>query len=70
MEQDSLKLSSIKHEAPDGIEMGVMNNGTPYLGARGLASLCGVFPSVIITLIKDWEKLRKNERGNYMFQLK
>jgi len=32
MKQFSLQLSSIKHTAPDGIEMGVMNNGTPYLG--------------------------------------
>lgn len=63
MEQQSLALSSVKHNAPDGIEMGVMNNGTPYLGARGLATLCGVAPSVIITLVKDWDELRSKPRG-------
>jgi len=70
MEQYGLQLSSVKHTAPDGIEMGVMNNGTPYLGARGLASLCGVAPSVIITLVKDWEgDLRFKPRGKVIDQL-
>lgn len=70
MEQYGLQLSSVKHTAPDGIEMGVMNNGTPYLGARGLASLCGVAPSVIITLVKDWEsELRYKPRGKAIEQL-
>lgn len=70
MKQFSLQLSSIKHTAPDGIEMGVMNNGTPYLGARGLAALCGVAPSVIITLVKDWQAdLRFKPRGQAIEKL-
>lgn len=69
-QQRSLELSSVKHNAPDGIEMGVMNDGTPYLGARGLASLCGVAPSVIITLVKDWSQdLRSKPRGKAIEQL-
>ena len=64
MEHNQLSLSSVKHTAPDGIEMGVMSNGTPYLGARGLAALCGVAPSAIITLVKDWQTdLRYKPRG-------
>ncbi|KAB7696305.1 hypothetical protein [Plesiomonas shigelloides] len=70
MEQYRLQLSSVRHTAPDGIEMGVMNNGTPYLGARGLATLCGVAPSVIITLVKDWETdLRFKPRGQAIERL-
>ncbi|NVN81106.1 MULTISPECIES: hypothetical protein [unclassified Vibrio] len=70
MKQNELQLSSVKHTAPDGIEMGVMNNGTPYLGARGLAALCGVAPSVIITLVKDWEtELRFKPRGQAIEKL-
>ena len=70
MEQHNLQLSSVKHTAPDGIEMGVMNNGTPYLGARGLAALCGVAPSVIITLVKDWQvDLRFKPRGKAIEKL-
>ncbi|MCH1920137.1 hypothetical protein L9G15_11915 [Shewanella sp. A3A] len=70
MEQINLPISSVKHSAPDGIEMGVMSNGTAYLGARGLAALCGVAPSVIITLVKDWqEDLRFKPRGQVIEKL-
>ncbi len=69
MTQFNLELASVKHTAPDGIEMGVMNNGTPYLGARGLAALCGVAPSVIITLVKDWNELKQKPRGIVIEQL-
>ncbi|MBQ4890766.1 hypothetical protein J8L86_12970 [Shewanella sp. MMG014] len=69
MEQYDLQLSSVKHTSPDGIEMGVMSNGIPYLGARGLASLCGVAPSVIITLVKDWAELRLKPRGKSIERL-
>ncbi|WP_139123817.1 MULTISPECIES: hypothetical protein [unclassified Aeromonas] len=70
MEQYKLQLSSVRHTAPDGIEMGVMNDGTPYLGARGLATLCGVAPSVIITLVKDWQiDLRTKPRGQAIERL-
>lgn len=31
-----------------GIEMGVFQDGTVFLGARGLAAMCGVVPSTII----------------------
>ncbi|TMO71932.1 hypothetical protein [Pseudoalteromonas aurantia] len=70
MEQMILSATSVKHTAPDGIEMGVMNDGTAYLGARGLAQLCGVAPSVIITLTKDWENdLRFKPRGKAIEEL-
>lgn len=39
----------------DGIEMGVLENGIPYLTQTGLASLCGVARSVIYDITKDWE---------------
>lgn len=38
----------------DGIEMGVMSDGTAYLSARTLAGLCGVAPSSIIEARKRW----------------
>ncbi|ODN65690.1 hypothetical protein [Methylophaga muralis] len=62
-EQYELNLTPVKHTAPEGIEMGVMADGSPYLGARGLALLCGVAPSNIITLVKEWETLRDKPRG-------
>lgn len=63
------KLTSVTHNTPDGIEMGVMSDGTPYLGARGLATLCGTAPSNIITMIKDWDTLKNNPRGQKITQL-
>lgn len=38
----------------DGIEMGVLEDGSPYLTGRGLASLCGVAPSAIIQQKNEW----------------
>jgi hypothetical protein len=67
--QMGIQLSSIKHNAPDGIEMGVMNDGTPYLGARGLAALCGTAPSNIITLIKEWDEQKNRPRGQIIKRL-
>lgn len=67
--QIGFNLSSVTHSSPDGIEMGVMSDGTAYLSARGLASLCGTAPSVIITLIKDWDNLKHNPRGKAISHL-
>lgn len=38
----------------DGIGMGVLSDGTPFLNGRGLARLCGVHHSVIQTIASDW----------------
>ncbi|CCW31099.1 hypothetical protein ABLA30_22555 [Xenorhabdus nematophila] len=38
----------------DGIQMGVLNNGTPYLTMRGLSRLCGVDSSVLVRLTTNW----------------
>lgn len=40
----------------DGIEMGVLGNGIPYLTQNGLADVCGVAKSVIYDIGKDWGK--------------
>lgn len=39
----------------DGVEMGVLENGIPYLTQRGLAVLTGVNRSVIQAITKEWE---------------
>lgn len=61
--QIEVQLTSVTHNSPNGIDMGVMSDGTPYLGARGLARLCGTAPSNIITLLKDWDELKHRKRG-------
>lgn len=39
----------------NGIEMGVLDNGIPYLTQRGLAGITGVARSLIQTISKEWE---------------
>lgn len=39
----------------NGIEMGVLENGIPYLTQRGLSGIAGVARNVIQTITKEWE---------------
>ena len=39
----------------NGIEMGVLDNGIPYLTQTGLATLTGVKRSVIYDISNEWE---------------
>lgn len=56
MGQLTLKLEVAIAREIDGIEMGVLKDGTPYLNSRGLARLCGVAPSTISEPIAAWSK--------------
>lgn len=38
----------------DGVGMGLLSNGEPYLTQRGLAALCGVQNAHIGTISRDW----------------
>lgn len=38
----------------DGVEMGVLEDGTAFLTGRGLARACGVVPSAIIGQAAEW----------------
>lgn len=51
-----LDLGIQVEKAINGIEMGVLDNGIPYLTQTGLAEICGVQRSVIYDVAKDWEK--------------
>ncbi|WP_067519594.1 hypothetical protein [Endozoicomonas ascidiicola] len=58
--QGSLDLKVEKEVEVDGVGMGVLSDGTPYLTGRGLARLCGVDNSVITRLGAEWsEQLQK-----------
>jgi hypothetical protein len=39
----------------DGVEMGVLDDGTPFLTGRSLARLCGVAPSAVIKQAANWK---------------
>jgi len=58
--QQELDLRVEKEVEIDGIGMGVLNDGTPYLTGRGLARLCGVDNAMIVRLGSEWsEEIQK-----------
>lgn len=54
LQRVAMPLTVVANREVDGIEMGVLSDGTPFLGARGLARICGVAPSVIIEFANEW----------------
>jgi hypothetical protein len=66
-QQMSLKIA--KHREVNGLEMGVMSDGTPYLSARGLAAACGVAPSNIITWASEWSRANARLRDKRILEL-
>lgn len=47
----------------DGVQMGVLQDGTAYLTARGLARMCGTPHSVLSRLANGWADERFKPRG-------
>lgn len=54
-QQKSLDLGIQKQVEIDGIGMGVLSDGTPFLTGRGLARLCGVFHNAIQGVGEEWD---------------
>jgi hypothetical protein len=54
--QQSLDLNIEKQAEVNGLEMGVLSDGTPFLTGRALALLCGVHYSVIADIAADWNE--------------
>jgi hypothetical protein len=63
-EQLRLDLQVAAEREIDGIGMGVLSDGTPYLTIRGLARMCGVDHAAIIRITADWVQspLKPRER--------
>lgn len=53
----------------DGVEMGVLENGIPYLTESGLARMCGIDRKVLNRLAAGWEEERFKPRGRQIDQL-
>jgi len=53
-EQLRLDLQIAVEREVDGVGMGVLSDGTPFLNVRGLARMCGVDHSNIIRITADW----------------
>ena len=53
----------------DGIEMGVLENGIPYLTESGLARMCGIDRKVLNRLAINWQEEKTKPRGAQIAQL-
>jgi hypothetical protein len=69
--QMSLPLVIEKEAEVDGIQMGVLSDGTAYLTARGLARMCGIDHTLIVRMAAAWAdpkprelKIQKNLKDN------
>lgn len=62
--QNNIQVSLVSHTGNDGLDMGVMSDGTPYLGVRGLALLCDAAEIDITNLIKNWMLKSIQLKGN------
>lgn len=54
-EQLPLDLGIQIEKSVGGIEMGILDNGLPYLTQRGLSSITGAARSTVFELTKEWE---------------
>lgn len=53
----------------DGVEMGVLANGLPYLTESGLARMCGIDRKVLNRLAASWDTEQLKPRGKQINQL-
>ncbi|CAD0184955.1 hypothetical protein RUESEDTHA_01838 [Ruegeria sp. THAF57] len=63
-EQLELNLTIVTEVENEGVGMGVLSNGAPYLTGRGLARLCGVSPSNVVSIVDDWQVEPPKKRVN------
>lgn len=60
-EQTDLVPVALAREV-NGLEMGVLNDGTPYMTGRGVAELCGAAVSTIINQKTEWAAARRTNK--------
>ncbi|HEI8866120.1 TPA: hypothetical protein SLG40_001607 [Serratia odorifera] len=61
--QGNLNLYPAVEVVVDGIPMGVLSDGTPYLTLYGLAKLCGIDEAPLRLFTSNWESERNKPRG-------
>jgi hypothetical protein len=64
-----LKLFSIAEVDVNGIQMGVLSDGTPYLNLRSLARLCGVDHAALLRMANNWDEEQSKPRGRKIKEL-
>ena len=53
----------------DGVEMGVLENGMPYLTERGLTRMCGLTKSALNEMSSNWAEEKIKPRGKEIAKL-
>jgi hypothetical protein len=67
--QAQLKLFPVTEIEVDGIQMGVLSDGSPYLTLRGLARMCGIDHTALLRLANNWEEEKSKPRGKKLQEL-
>lgn len=60
MKQIELPFTVVKSGNVDGLELGVLEDGSVYANGRSLARLCGVVPSAIIQQAAQWAQGKRD----------
>lgn len=68
-QQPQQRLFPVTEVEVDGIQMGVLSDGTPYLTMRGLARMCGIDNSVLVRLANNWADEKSKPRGKKLQEL-
>jgi len=62
-----IELFRVEKQATiDGVEMGVLENGVPYLTESGLARMCGINRKTLNELAVNWKKEQGKPRGKFI----
>lgn len=67
--QAQQRLFPVTEVEVDGVQMGVLSDGTPYLTLRGLARMCGIDHTSILRLANNWEEEKAKPRGRKLLEL-
>lgn len=65
-QKDLFAVTEVEFE---GIQMGVLSDGTPYLTMRGLARMCGVDNAALFRLASNWSEEQFKPRGRKIQEL-
>ncbi len=60
---ESQTLLPIRETEINGIQMGVLNDGTAYLSGRGLAAMCGIDEATVRRVSANWNSEQFTPRG-------
>jgi len=64
-----MPLFPIREIEVDGVQMGVLSDGTPYLTMRGLARMCGIDNPVLLRMANNWAEEKSKPRGKKLMEL-